>query len=481
MDPMALVSSALQKVTAAYGKKVQNTVVKQTVERNAPLTLQGDGWRLGFAKDDIMPDLYCGKTYYIAGHGSGHVMEGVLTPVYIHAVWLDCGTDEGMIWLTADIVGMTNTEVEIIRNRVRSSRVIKGLKSVNFSCTHSHSGIDTVGYWGKPFLSIPADGKDPDYMETIYRKAVKVSEEAYLDRKPGKLYSGRIALPGGLHSKRPFADKHEFLTRIRFAPADGSKETWLINVGAHPNSLGGSNRLLSGEYPYFMREKIAETAGANVHFGIGAIGAMDAAQLDENDPVNCVRLQGELYADAAVSVPAESETELAPVMRILRRQFYLPVDNNVLAFLAVRGTMSFAPFPDPTAATGLAMKTELTYMTLGGQKLLLLPGECFVSTVYGGYYDAEHSPTGDGPEVNAPPLAEVVKDENLIVYGVTNDMTGYCMERNVFVLNPTQPYLNTATDRFGERHYHETNSMGPRTHEVIAKTLAQVVEDFAAF
>ena len=31
------------------------------------------------------------KTYYIAGHGSGHKMEGVLSPVYIHALWLDCG------------------------------------------------------------------------------------------------------------------------------------------------------------------------------------------------------------------------------------------------------------------------------------------------------------------------------------------------------------------------------------------------------
>ena len=279
-------------------------------------------------------------------------------------------------------------------------------------------------------------------------------------------------------SKRPFENKHEFLTRIRFAPDDGGRETWLINVGAHPNSLGGGNRMLSGEYPYFMREKIAEAAGANVHFGIGAIGAMDAAQLDETDPVNNVRLQGALYAEAAMNVSAQSETALAPVMRILRRQFYLPVDNNVLAFLAIRGTMSFSPFPDPTAETGLCMKTELTLLTLGAQKLLLLPGENFVSTVYGRYYDAEHAPTGEGPEVNAQPLAEILNDENLIVYGVTNDMTGYCMEKNVFVLNPTRPYLDTATDRFGERHYHETNSMGPRTHEIIAQTVREAAEDF---
>ena len=476
MDIMNLASAAVQKASAAYGKKIQKTVVKQEITRNGPVTIEGDVFRLGFSKDEIMPDPDSGKTYYIAGHGSGHVMEGVLTPVYIHAVWLDCGGDEGILWLSADIIGLTNTEVEIIRNKIRASKVIRGCRSVNFSCTHSHSGIDTVGYWGKPFLSIPADGKDPDYMNMLFEKAKKVSEEAYLNRKPGVLYSGRAKIEGGLHSKRPFPDKHEVLTRLRFAPKDGGKETWLVNVGAHPNTLGGANRLLSGEYPYFMREEIKAQTGADVHFGIGAIGGMDAAQFDEKDPLNCVKLQAKFFAEAAMSIA--DDTPLKPEIRFLRRQLYLPVDNNVLAFLAIRGTMSFRPFPDPTSATGLAMKTEITYLTLGDQKLLFLPGESFVSTAYGGYADAEHSATGEGEEVNPTPLAEIAGDENIIIYGNTNDMTGYSMEPNNFILKPGQPYLDTATDRHGERHYHETNSMGPRTAGILADTFREVVEDF---
>ena len=476
MDIMSLASAAVQKISAAYGKKIQKNGTKPPIEKSGPVTLTGGGWRMGFSKDEIMPDLSSGKTYYIAGHGSGHKMEGVLTPVYIHAVWIDCGGDEGIIWLSADIVGMTNTEVEIIRARINASEVIKGCRGVNFSCTHSHAGIDTVGYWGKPFLSIPADGKDPDYMELIYQKAQKVSEEAYLHRGPGTLYAGSAQIKDGLYSKRPFIDKHEVLSRLRFAPADGSKEIWLLNVGAHPNTLGGANRKLSGEYPYYLREEIKKQTGADVFFGIGAIGGMDAAQLDQKDPQHCIELQGKLYAEAAIGI--KNDKEMEPVLKFLRRSFYLPVDNNVLAFLAIRGTMSFQPFPDPTAATGLCMKTELTYLTFGSQKVLFLPGENFVSTVYGGYYDAAHAPTGEGPEVNAAPLAALAQDDELIVFGNTNDMTGYCMEPNVFVLNPTQPYLNTATDRFGERHYHETNSMGPRTQQAIADTFAGVLEDF---
>ena len=476
MDIMNLASSAVQKISAAYGKKVQKTVVKQTIERNGPVTIRGEDFRLGFSKDEIMPDLNSGKTYYIAGHGSGHKMEGVLTPVYIHAVWLDCGGDEGILWLTADIVGLTNTEVEIIRARIHSSKIIKGCKAVHFSCTHSHSGIDTVGYWGKPFLSIPADGKDPDYMEMLFSKAKKVAEEAFCARKPGTLLNGRASIENGLHSKRPFPDKHEVLTRLRFVPADGSKETWLINVGAHPNSLGGSNRLLSGEYPYFMRETIKERTGADVHFGIGPIGGMDAAEFDDKDPLNCIKLQANFFAEAAMGI--KDETPLVPEIKFIRRRFYLPVDNNVLAFLAIKGTMSFHPFPDETSATGLCMQTEMTYMTIGDQKLLFLPGESFVTTVYGGYFDAAHSATGKGAEINPTPLAQLAGDENLIVYGVTNDMTGYCIEPNQFILKPGQPYLDTARDRFDERHYHETNSMGPRTANVIAETFGEILEDF---
>ncbi|MBQ7637488.1 MAG: hypothetical protein IJS90_01130 [Clostridia bacterium] len=476
MDIMDLASKAVRKVSGAYGKKIQKTVVKQTIERNPPVTISGEAYRLGFASDDIVPELRADKTYYIAGHGSGHKMEGVKTPVYISAVWLDCGKNEGIIWLSADIVGLTNTEVEIIRNRVKSSRVIKGCKSVNFSCTHSHSGIDTVGYWGKPVLSIPLNGKDPEYMEMLFEKAKKVSEEAFLAKKEGKLYSGTAPIPDGLFAKRPFPDKHEVLSRLRFVPADGSNETWLINVGAHPNTLGGDNRMLSGEYPYYLREEIAQRTGANVHFGIGALGGMDAAQLDNEDLWNSIMLQGKMFADAAISI--EKEKELKPVIKFLKRSFYLPVDNNVLAFLAIIGTMSFNPFPDETSETGLATKTEMTYMTLGDQKLLFLPGENFVSTVYGGYADKETSATGQGEEVNPPALAEIADDDGIIVYGNTNDMTGYCVEKNNFILNPTQPYLNTARDRFDEKHYHETNSMGPRTQEVIAGTFKEVVEDF---
>lgn len=473
MDILDVVMKAIIKFTRSYGKKVQKkNGPAPKIEDVKPTVISGKEFRAGFAREEIMPDTSTAKTYYIAGHGSGHVMDGILTTAYISAVWMDCGSEEGMLWLAADCIGMTNIEINKMRAMINESKIIKGCKLINFSASHSHSGVDTLGYWGKPFLSIPADGKDPEYMDMLMKKAVKVAEEAYLSKKPGRLFKGEKKIENGLKSGRIFEDRHEFLYRLRFVPDDGSQETWILNFGGHPNSLGGGNRKFSGEYPYFLREKILAENGANVLFGISAIGGMDAADLSE-DNFECIKEQGRMLADAAMNM--SDERELSPAIRFIQQKFYCPVDNYVLTFLAIRHTMSFNAFSCPSSLTGIATRTEITYMIIGDQKILLLPGENFINTVYGPYTCAEKSSTGKGPEINPEPLAEICNDPSLIVFGVSNDMTGYVVPPNDFILNPTQPFLNGTRDRFDKNHYHETNSLGIETQKTIADTFKRAV------
>ena len=101
MDIMDLASKGICAITRKYGKKVAKQGVAPVIEKVAPSVISGSAYRVGFSRAEIMPNLD-GRTYWIAGHGSGHKMEGVLSPVYISAVWIDCGGDEGMLWLSAD-------------------------------------------------------------------------------------------------------------------------------------------------------------------------------------------------------------------------------------------------------------------------------------------------------------------------------------------------------------------------------------------
>ncbi len=477
MDINDIAAKGAKAISLNYGKKILKKGPAPKIEKFPIVTVSGGRYNLGFAKKEINPDEFGTKTYYIAGHGSGHVMEGQITDVFVSAVWLDVGSGSGIVWLAGDIVGLTNVEVNEIRRRIMAEPEFCSCIGINFSCSHSHSGIDTVGYWGKPnALSIPANGKDEAYMQKLFSQSVAAAKEAYANRTPGRLYTGRHSIEGGLFTKRRLPDKHEILTRIRFVPDNGTAETWLINIGAHPNSLGGSNRMLSGEYPHFLRERVAEKTGANVLFGIGAIGGMDAAEFVKDNPLENIKEQGRFFADAAIAV--DNDKELEPIIKINRRQFYLPVDNYVLLLLAMRGTMSFNPFSCKESETGVAMRTEMTYMTFGSQKILLLPGENFVCTVYGGYEPAERSSTGKGPEINPLPLAEICGDPEMIEYGITNDMAGYVVAPNDFCLHPTQAFLNPTNDIRGDRHYHETNSMGFNSQKVIADTFTELVKEF---
>lgn len=473
MPIMDMASKAIYAVTKGYGKKLAKKKTAPKIEEVQPIKINGEQFNSGFAQAEIMPDLEEGKTYYIAGHGSGHKMEGVLTPVTVSAAWLDCGTGKGFVWVSADVIGLTRVEVTKIRGMLDGFCKKSGCQFINISCTHSHSGIDTVGYWGKPNkLSIPSDGKDPAYMAMLFDKISEVCQKAYESREPGKLYLGSIPVPDSQFTKRPQGKLHDVLTRFRFAPDGGGKETWIINFAGHPNSLGGNNRMLSGEYPYFLRETVSAGCGANVLYGIGAIGALDMAHYDDIELEN-IKKQGKTLGEAAMSIIADEE--LNAEITILNQPFYMPIDNCVLTLLAMRGTMNTDVYPDSRGVIGIATKSEMTYIKIGRQQILMLPGEMFTQTVYGGYNPASESPTGEGPEINPPALVDIAEDKDLLVFGVSNDMTGYVVPPNDFILHPSQPYLNSTKDRFDVNHYHETNSMGLLSQKTISNELAKIM------
>ena len=161
-----------------------------------------------------------------------------------------------------------------------------------------------------------------------------------------------------------------------------------------------------------MREIIKDACGANVLFGIGAIGGIDMADFDKEDNVNNIKIQGKVLAEGALAI--DNDKELEPVMKIVQQKFYLPVDNNVLMLLGMRQTFSNDPYPCENSELGVALKSEMTYMEIGSQKILLLPGEMFQSAVFGGYDEAEISSTGLGPEVNPLLLLKLPKTRILL-------------------------------------------------------------------
>ncbi|MBR5232688.1 MAG: hypothetical protein IKW03_00625 [Clostridia bacterium] len=464
-----IAASAVRAISISSAKKLKRKMKVHEISKHNVHTFKGEKFKVGFSSCEVMPDDLNEKTYWIAGHGPGKPIEGVHDPITVNAMWIGCGDNGGVMMISADIIGLTRIEVAKVRDMFSEYSMKINCKSLNICCTHNHAGFDTVGYWGK----LPRTGKNPAYMDKLLNSIVKVSKEAYENRTEGDLYIGTTNVPDAQLDRREPIVLHDVLTRIRFVPDNGSTETWFLNFAAHPNTLGGDNRHVSADYPYYLRETIHAEKNVNILFGIGAIGAVDPGDFCE-DRKERTRLQGECLGNAALSIDNDEKVECN--ISVLRQPFYYPVDNGVLAFLAMLKVMSSKRYPCDKGDLGLALKSEMTYMKLGNQKILLLPGESFPETVYGGYDSAEKSATGKGPEINPTPLVEIANDEKLLVFGVTNDMTGYVVSPNDFTLHKTQPYLSNGRDRFDRSHYHETNSLGYNASQTLADNFKAMVE-----
>lgn len=469
--------SVLRTGGLRYSEATYPAAIKPTAFDNVTRPLS-KFFTVGFAKESILPDDVNKKKYYVAGYGENNPATGVLDAPHAHALWIDDNSGHGGIVLVSiDAVGMLNQDINKIRARLRQFALRSGCRSINVMCTHDHAGIDTMGIWGP----LPLTGRDPKYMEFIFSKVEKAVEAAYASRKQGKIFKGTVEVEGMQEDIRLPIVYSKTLTRLRFVPEDGSRETWFVNFASHSESLQGCNSRISADFPAYFREKIREDTGAETFYCVGCIGGMISMEIANEQEIRAAggdfaestRNIGRRLADFALSI--KDETELRPRISFIRREFYFEADNTVLMLAAKAGIIKVQEYHIPSSPLGHGLKSEISYFEIDTLKILMLPGELFPELAYGGYLSAEESGTGLGRVVNPTPLAEIVGGD-VIFIGLANDEVGYIIPPNDFVLDEKVPYINCPRDAHERRHYEETNSLGPKTALKIAEVTAEIME-----
>lgn len=474
MDLSSLLSSALGGINAV-GRKAWAEPPEEGVFDYTPRALS-DRFTAGFGRAVMLPDDVKKKTYYIAGYSENNPARGVIDPQYAHALWLDDNSGKGgHLFLSLDIVGLLNKDVETLRAALKEFTRTTGCRSITVMSTHNHAGIDTMGIWGR----LPHTGKSRKFMTILFNAAITAAVAAYRDRRKGRLYLGRTEVPDMQEDIRTPEVYSRTLTRLRFVPDDGTREIWALNFASHSESLQGCNSLISADFPCYLRERIREETGAETFYGVGAIGGMISMKIEnedrlrqENRLLESTRGIGRKLAGYAMDI--RDETELEPRISFIRQEFYCPVDNPVLTIACRIGILNADQYKLPYSNRN-ALKTELSYYEIGSLRVLMLPCELFPELAYGGYLSAEESAEGEPPEINPPTLTEIAEDKNLLIFGLANDELGYVIPPNDFMLNESAPYLDRAVDRLGRRHYEETNSLGPETAGYIAEALAKIM------
>lgn len=483
MDFLSLISKPLEKFLFFKGKKLLKTnpakpLEGSLIDREPCKT--GNIFNIGFGKRVILPEDIENKKYYIAGYGENNPARGVIDPQYAHAMWLDDNSGRGgVLFISLDIVGLLNKDVNRIRDRLSDFCRETGCRSVNVFATHNHAGIDTMGIWGR----LPFSGKDSEFMEILFKSTVEACYEAYKSRRDGDLYLGTIEVPDMQEDIRTPVVYSKTLTRFRFAPADGSREVWLLNFASHSESLQGCNHLVSADFPCYLREKIDTEAGADVVYTVGAIGGMISMDIPDEDKLRkehrlleSTRKIGYKLADYALKI--SDEEKLEPVINIGRREFYARVENTILTLACMIGLLEAERYADSRYPKLMCLKTEVSVFEIGSKKMLFLPCEIFPELVYGSFLGGDESASGKGAEANPETLARIIGDDNIMVCGLANDELGYVVPPNDFILHPTAPYLEDGRDCHNRRHYEETNSMSPHIAFEIAENLKYLCSDF---
>lgn len=468
MDFSKLASSALKGITK-IGKYSYTEPIPES-EFNYTEKAEAKYFTAGFGKAVMLPDDIKTKKYYIAGYGENNPAKGVIDPQYAHALWLDDNSGKGgHLFVSLDIVGLLNKDVNALKKALGEFKEITGCQTITIMSTHNHAGLDTMGIWGK----LPHTGKDRKFMTILFNAVITAAGAAYRDRREGKLYHGTVQVPDMQEDIRTPEVYSKTLTRLRFVPNDGTREIYFLNFASHSESLQGCNSLVSADFPCYLREKIRNETGAETIYGVGAIGGMISMEIEDEDRLRkenrlleSTRNIGYKLADYALGI--KKEKKLEPRISYIKQEFYVPVENPVLTIACQIGLLNADAYKIPYSDKK-ALKSEISYFEIDELKILMIPCELFPELAYGGYLSEDESAEGLSPDINPEPLVEIADDDDLLIFGLANDELGYVLPPNDFMLNEDTPYLDKAIDRFGRRHYEETNSMGPETAEIIAE------------
>lgn len=436
----------------------------------------GEIWTVGFAKSILTPDDIAADEYYIAGYNTNNPAQDVLDDMYAKAVYLDDNTGRGGVVICAlDSVGISRADINDIRQLVIESEKIPNLKSINICATHSHSSIDTQGLWGSAFY---ADGKNDEFMKSLKEKTAEAIIAAYEARKNGKLYFGTAEADGLQTDTRTPIDYDATITRIRFDPADGSDDTYIVNFACHAECLGARTTVVSADFPAYMEKEIVDqTGGANVVFINGAIGGLITCEkLDDvlrnfELGLEYVKEFGKDVGEAVMSI--NNETELSPVVNIKSKTVSVVCDNTALLLVRILGVLNNDI--EKTGAAEISIITEVSYMVLGDKQIgvYMIPGELSPELESGNFLSAEEA--ANGTEADYKVLSEMSDCEHNFVLGLCNDEIGYIIPENDFLLHEWLPYFNNTYDENGRRHYEETNSVGPETAGTLLEAMDELI------
>jgi len=234
-------------------------------------------FKAGVAVANITPPVGVDMTGF-GGRLSGAI--GIHDDIFAKVLVLDDSSHQLAI-VTSDLLSLDFDLVKRIRDLIETNIGIPP-DNVMLNSSHTHSGPATITLRG-------LGKRDEDYVDVLVKKIAGATQEAYNGRMDAKLGFGRTQVQVGVNRRQKRDDGNmalgvnpdgpvaPYVDVVRVDNAEGNTIAIFFSHAAHPVVLGGSNLLISADYPgYAMRLVEQVESGSVAMFGQGCCGNINS-------------------------------------------------------------------------------------------------------------------------------------------------------------------------------------------------------------
>ncbi len=266
-------------------------------------------WSLGYGKASVLPADFGEKEYakgaylpYVFGNDMYTDEDGNKEDLMARAIVMNDGSGRGnVVFIALDAMGFANADVRKVREALKDIAEEYNIVSINISCTHIHTGIDSQGVWTDPvgcivnniFSKVTGNvryGVERSFIESVVAGSKKAVEDALADMTTGKLYYSKLDAEDYVFDRTAPIALDTNLYKLEFVPFSETKTPTIIaTFGCHPESASydwasaDPEKTLSFDKKFtadfiWSAEMIMNDAGYNFIFIQGNVSTVTSAR-----------------------------------------------------------------------------------------------------------------------------------------------------------------------------------------------------------
>ena len=274
-------------------------------------------WSLGYGKASVLPADFGVKEYakgaylpYVFGNDMYTDEDGNKEDLMARAIVMNDGSGRGnVVFISLDAMGFANADVRTVREALKDIAKEYNIVSINISCTHIHTGIDSQGVWTDPVGCIVNNvfsvftrnvrfGVERSFIESVVAGSKKAVEDALADMTAGDLYYSKLNVEDYVYDRTAPIALDTNLYKLEFEPfAEDKTPTIIATFGCHPESASydwasaDPEKTLSFDKKFtadfiWSAEMIMNDAGYNFIFIQGNVSTVTSARRLTGDGVD---------------------------------------------------------------------------------------------------------------------------------------------------------------------------------------------------